>query len=76
MSWLKRLQVIDLKVTQAGAIKYGIFRYALLSPGQRYVDSLIETARANDIEPYDYLLHILKYIGAADTPEKLEALLP
>jgi hypothetical protein len=53
MSWLKRLQVIDLKVTQAGAIKYGIFRYALLSPGQRYVDSLIETARANDIEPYD-----------------------
>jgi transposase len=38
--------------------------------------SLIETAKANDIEPYDYLLHILKHIGTADTPEKLEALLP
>jgi hypothetical protein len=36
----------------------------------------IETAKANDIEPYDYLLHILKHIGTADTPEKLEALLP
>ena len=38
--------------------------------------SLIETAKANDIEPYDYLLHILKHIGSADTVEKLEALLP
>jgi transposase len=38
--------------------------------------SLIETAKANDVEPYDYLLHILKHIGSADTVEKLEALLP
>jgi transposase len=38
--------------------------------------SLIESAKANDIEPYDYLLHILKHICTANTPEKLEALLP
>jgi transposase len=38
--------------------------------------SLIETAKAYDIEPYDYLLHILKHIGTANTPKKLEALLP
>jgi transposase len=38
--------------------------------------SLIETAKANDIEPYDYLLHVLKHIASADTADKLEALLP
>jgi hypothetical protein len=38
--------------------------------------SLIETAKANDIEPYDYLLHVLKHIASADTVDKLEALLP
>jgi transposase len=40
------------------------------------VYSLIETAKANGIEPYDYLLHVLKHIASADTLEKLEALLP
>jgi|TARA_R110000823_G_C15928353_1_gene499267 transposase len=38
--------------------------------------SLIETAKANSLEPRTYLLHILERIGAADTVEKLEALLP
>ena len=38
--------------------------------------SLIETARANDLEPYAYIQHVLTHIGAADTPEKWEALLP
>jgi len=40
------------------------------------VYSLIETAKANNLEPYDYLHHVLKHIAAADTLEKLEALLP
>jgi hypothetical protein len=40
------------------------------------VYSLIETAEANDIEPYDYLQYILKHIATADNVEKLEALLP
>jgi len=38
--------------------------------------SLIETAKANDLEPRTYLLHVLERIGAADTVDKLEALLP
>jgi transposase len=38
--------------------------------------SLIETVKANEIEPRAYLLHILERIGAADIVEKLEALLP
>jgi hypothetical protein len=38
--------------------------------------SLIETAKANGLEPYDYLRHVLQNIAAADTVEKLEALLP
>ena len=38
--------------------------------------SLIETARANDLEPSAYIHHVLKHIGEADTVEKLEALLP
>jgi transposase len=40
------------------------------------VYSLIETAKANGLEPYDYLQHVLKHIAAADTVEKFEALLP
>lgn len=38
--------------------------------------SLVETAKANGLEPYAYLNHVLASIGSADTLEKLEALLP
>jgi len=38
--------------------------------------SLIETAKANGLEPYKYLLHILQNIAEANTVEKLEELLP
>lgn len=38
--------------------------------------SLVETAKANGLEPYAYLNHVLANIGSADTVEKLEALLP
>jgi len=38
--------------------------------------SLIETAKANKLEPSAYIHHVLKHIGEADTVEKLEALLP
>ena len=40
------------------------------------VYSLIETAKANGLEPYDYLRHVLEHIVAADTVEKLVSLLP
>jgi len=40
------------------------------------VYSLIETAKANGLEPYAYLQYVLSHIGAADTLEKIEALLP
>jgi len=38
--------------------------------------SLIETAKANEIEPYSYLRTIFKELPYADTIEKIEALLP
>ena len=38
--------------------------------------SLVESAKANGLEPYAYLQHVLTHIAAADTVEKLEALLP
>lgn len=38
--------------------------------------SLLETAKANELEPSAYINHVLAQIGAADTLEKLEALLP
>ncbi|RLA40988.1 MAG: IS66 family transposase [Gammaproteobacteria bacterium] len=38
--------------------------------------SLVESAKANGLEPYAYLHHVLAHIAAADTLEKLEALLP
>lgn len=38
--------------------------------------SLIETAKANGLEPYSYIQYVLENIGEADTLEKLEVLLP
>lgn len=38
--------------------------------------SLIETAKANGLEPADYVALVLDRIGEADTPAKLKALLP
>lgn len=38
--------------------------------------SLIETAKANKLNPSAYIQHVLDRIGVADTVEKLEALLP
>lgn len=38
--------------------------------------SLVETAKANGLEPYAYLHYLLQHLGSADSLEKLEALLP
>ncbi len=38
--------------------------------------SLIETAKANDLEPFWYLKHLFKYLPEAMTSEQFEALLP
>ena len=38
--------------------------------------SLIESAKANDIEPYAYMQHVIGNIAAADTDEALDALMP
>ena len=38
--------------------------------------SLIETAKANDLEPYSYLRHIFEKLPTAKTLEDIEALLP
>ncbi len=40
------------------------------------VYSLIETAKANKLEPFAYIRHVLRHIAEADTAEKLDALLP
>jgi transposase len=38
--------------------------------------SLIETAKANDLEPYQYIRHVLTHIAQAKTLQDMEALLP
>ena len=38
--------------------------------------SLIETAKANGLEPYAYLKQVLTALPYADTVDKVEALLP
>ncbi len=38
--------------------------------------SLIETAKANQLEPYQYLRHIFSEIPKATSPDRIEALLP
>ena len=40
------------------------------------VYSLIETAKANGLEPFAYLHPVLQHIGGASTVEEIEALLP
>jgi hypothetical protein len=34
------------------------------------------TAKANNLNPYDYLVNVLQNIARADTLDKIEALLP
>ncbi len=38
--------------------------------------SLIETAKANDLNPYEYLLHVFEKLPYASTKEDLKSLLP
>jgi len=38
--------------------------------------SLIETAKANGLEPFDYLKTVFSQLPAADSVEAIEALLP
>lgn len=38
--------------------------------------SLVETARANRVEPYAYLIHLFTHLPAATTLDQFEALLP
>ena len=38
--------------------------------------SLIETAKANGLEPYEYIRYVLEHIASAKTVEDIEALLP
>jgi hypothetical protein len=77
----------DLKISNAGA-ENAIRPFALGRKAWLFADtpqganasatcySLIETAKANDLEPSAYIHHVLERIAEADTVEKLEALLP
>lgn len=38
--------------------------------------TLIECAKANSLNEYEYLIHVLRNIASADTPEKIDTLLP
>lgn len=38
--------------------------------------TLIETAKANDIDPFKYILHLCKHIASVETVDEIEQLLP
>ena len=38
--------------------------------------TLIETAKANEIDPYKYILYLCQHIASAETVDDIEALLP
>ena len=38
--------------------------------------SLVQTAKANDVEPYQWLCHVLRDLPAAKNVDDVEALLP
>jgi|TARA_Y100001001_G_scaffold149853_1_gene160017 transposase len=77
----------DLKISNAGA-ENAIRPFALGRKAWLFADtsqgakasatcySLVETAKANSLEPSAYIHHVLKHIADADTLEKLETLLP
>lgn len=77
----------DLKISNAGA-ENAIRPFALGRKAWLFADTtqgakasatcytLIETAKANGLEPSAYIHHVLTHIAEADTLEKLEALLP
>ena len=77
----------DLNISNAGA-ENAIRPFALGRKAWLFADtsqgakasatcySLIETAKANGLEPSAYIHHVLERIAKADTLEKLEALLP
>ena len=77
----------DLNISNAGA-ENAIRPFALGRKAWLFADtsqgakasatcySLIETAKANGLEPSAYIHHVLERIAGADTLEKLEALLP
>ena len=77
----------DLNISNAGA-ENAIRPFALGRKAWLFADtsqgakasatcySLIETAKANGLEPSAYIHHVLERIAKADTLKKLEALLP
>ena len=77
----------DLNISNAGA-ENAIRPFALGRKAWLFADtsqgakasatcySLIETAKANGLEPSAYIHYVLKHVADADTLEKLEALLP
>ena len=77
-----RLNISNIKVENAirpFAVGRRAWLFADTSQGAQAsatIYSLIETAKANGLEPYAYFRHILDHIGAADSVEAIEALLP
>ena len=61
---------------RSGSAQLVVCRHLTRGQGERHRLCLIETAKANGLEPYAYLSHVLEHIGEADTVEKIEALLP
>jgi len=41
-----------------------------------FLYSLIESAKAADLNPYEYLLHVFEKMPTATTPEDIENILP
>jgi hypothetical protein len=55
------------------------FQFADIVSGARasaHMYSLVQTARANDLEPYTYLCRLFAELPVAQTVEQIEALLP
>ncbi len=55
-------------------VRLGLNAYGAKASANLY--SLIETAKANDIEPYAYLKHVFTELPRAACLEDIEALLP
>ena len=73
-----RLSPLAINVAEAGHSVGPLRQHstALFAKASAVIYSLIETAKANGLEPYHWLRQVLRELPAAKTVEAIEVLLP
>ena len=68
--------IVDLNLNYKGHIIWLFSDTVLGAKASAHLYSLVETAKANGLEPYGYLKHVFSELPKATRVEDIEALLP